>query len=106
MAALMGLLTGLLAFIPNIGAIVSGVLPILVAFSAGIDTGPWAIAIYFVVQTFDGYLIVPMVAKKTVDLAPALVLGAQTLFGALIGLTGLFRSAEHPSALPSLMRNS
>src|SRR3546814_10133463 len=35
MAALMGLLTGLLAFIPNIGAIVSGVLLILVGFSAG-----------------------------------------------------------------------
>src|SRR3546814_9541596 len=39
MAALMGLLTGLLAFIPNIGAIVSGVLLVLVGFSAGTDTG-------------------------------------------------------------------
>ena len=45
MAALMGLLTGLLAFIPNIGAIVSGVLLVLVGFSAGTDTGLAAIAI-------------------------------------------------------------
>ena len=90
MAALMGLLTGLLAFIPNIGAIVSGVLLVLVGFSAGTDTGLWAIAIYFIVQTVDGYLIVPMVAKQTVDLAPALVLGAQILFGALLGIMGLF----------------
>ena len=90
MAALMGLLTGLLAFIPNIGAIISGVLLILVGFSAGTDVGLWAIAIYFVVQTVDGYLIVPMVAKQTVDLAPALVLGAQILFGALLGIMGLF----------------
>lgn len=89
MAALMGLLTGLLAFIPNIGAIVSGVLLVLVGFSAGMDTGLYAIAIYFVVQTVDGYLIVPMVAKQTVDLAPALVLGAQILLGALLGLMGL-----------------
>lgn len=89
MAALMGLLTGLLAFIPNIGAIVSGILLVLVGFSAGTDTGFWAIAIYFVVQTVDGYLIVPMVAKQTVDLAPALVLGAQILLGALLGLLGL-----------------
>jgi hypothetical protein len=35
MAALLGLLTGLLAFIPNIGAIVSGVLMVAVGFSAG-----------------------------------------------------------------------
>ena len=90
MAALMGLLTGLLAFIPNIGAIVSGILLVLVGFSAGTDTGLWAIAIYFIVQTVDGYLIVPMVAKQTVDLAPALVLGAQILLGALLGLMGLF----------------
>src|SRR3546814_9760825 len=79
MAALMGLLTGLLAFIPNIGAIVSGVLLVLVGFSAVTDTGLYAIAIYFVVQTVDGYLIVPMVAKQTVELAPALVIGDKNL---------------------------
>ncbi|WP_033073573.1 AI-2E family transporter [Sphingopyxis sp. MWB1] len=89
MAALMGLLTGLLAFIPNIGAIVSGILLILVGFSAGPDVGLYAIMIYLFVQTVDGYLIVPMVAKQTVDLAPALVLGAQILLGALLGILGL-----------------
>lgn len=89
MAALMGLLTGLLAFIPNIGAIISGLLLVLVGFSAGTDIGLYAIAIYFIVQTVDGYLIVPMVAKQTVDLAPALVLGAQILLGALLGVMGL-----------------
>ncbi len=89
MAALLGVLTGLLAFLPNIGAIVSGVLIILVGFSAGVDVGLYAIFVYFVVQMVDGYLIVPMVAKRAVDLAPALVLGAQILFGALFGILGL-----------------
>lgn len=89
MAALLGVLTGLLAFLPNIGAIISGVLIILVGFSAGIETGILAVIIYFVVQIVDGYLIVPMVAKRAVDLAPALVLGAQILFGALFGIMGL-----------------
>jgi predicted PurR-regulated permease PerM len=89
MAGLLGLLTGLLAFLPNIGAIVSGVLTVLVGFSAGVDTGLWAVAVYLIVQTVDGYLIVPMVAKKSVDLAPALILSAQLLFGALFGLLGL-----------------
>lgn len=89
LAALLGLLTGLLAFIPNIGAIVSGVLLIAVGFSAGPTVGVYAIAIYLIVQIVDGYVIVPMVAKRTVDLAPALVLGAQLLFGALFGILGL-----------------
>jgi predicted PurR-regulated permease PerM len=89
MAALLGLLTGLLAFIPNIGAILSGLLMVAVGFSAGTDAGLWAIITYFVVQTVDGYLIVPYVARRTVDLAPALVLAAQLIFGALFGFMGL-----------------
>jgi len=89
MAALLGLITGLGAFIPNIGAIVSGVLMVAVGFSAGPDAGLWAIATYLIVQTVDGYVIVPYVAKRTVDLAPALVLAAQLLFGVLFGLMGL-----------------
>ena len=89
MAALLGLLTGLLAFIPNIGALISGVLMVAVGFSAGPEQGLWAIAIYFIVQNVDGYLIMPYVARKTVDLAPALVLGAQLIFGALFGIMGL-----------------
>jgi predicted PurR-regulated permease PerM len=89
MAALLGILTGLLAFLPNIGAIISGVLIVLAGFSLSLDAGLWAIAVYLIVQTVDGYLIVPYVAKKTVDLAPALVLSAQLLFGALFGIVGL-----------------
>jgi predicted PurR-regulated permease PerM len=90
MAALLGVLTGVLAFLPNIGSIISGVLIILVGFSAGMDSGLYAIVVYLAVQIVDGYLIVPMVAKRATDLAPALVLGAQILFGALFGIMGLF----------------
>ena len=89
LAALLGILTGLLAFLPNIGAIISGVLIILVGFSGGIETGLFALGVYIFVQFIDGYIIVPMIAKRAVDLAPALVLGAQILFGTLFGIIGL-----------------
>jgi predicted PurR-regulated permease PerM len=89
MAALLGVLTGLLAFLPNIGSIISGVLIILVGFSGGWNAGVYAFGVYMAVQMIDGYLVVPTVAKRSVDLAPALVLGAQLLFGALFGLLGL-----------------
>lgn len=89
MATLLGVLTGLLVFIPNIGALLSGILMVLVGFSVSIDAGLYCLIVYFVVQTVDGNIIVPMVAKRTVDLAPALVLGAQILFGALFGILGL-----------------
>lgn len=90
MAALLAILTGLLAFVPNIGAIVSGVLMVTVGFSGGTEMGLYTLAVYFFVQNFDGYVVVPMIAQKTVDLAPALVLGAQLIMGLLFGILGLF----------------
>lgn len=89
MSGLLGLLTGLLAFLPNIGAPLSGLIMVLVGFSGGTTMGLYCIAVYFIVQTVDGNIIVPMVAKKTVDLAPALILGAQLVMGALFGILGL-----------------
>ena len=47
MALVLGIITGMLAFIPNIGAFISGVLMISVGFSAGVDKGLWAIADLF-----------------------------------------------------------
>jgi len=89
MAALLGLITGMLAFIPNIGAIISGVLMVAVGFSAGPHQGFWAIFVYFFVQNVDGYLVIPYIARKTVDLAPAIVLAMQLLMGALFGILGV-----------------
>ncbi len=89
MALLLGIIAGILAFIPNIGAIITGVLMVAVGFSAGTDAGFWAIGTYLVVQTFDGYVVVPMVAKRTVDLPPALTLSTQIMASALFGILGL-----------------
>jgi len=104
MAALLGLLTGLLAFIPNIGAVVSGLLMVAVGFSAGSEQGLYAIGIYFLVQNVDGYLIMPYVARKTVDLAPALVLAAQLIFGALFGILGLFLADPIVAAIKTTLQ--
>jgi predicted PurR-regulated permease PerM len=89
MAALIGLLTGLLAFLPNIGAPISGAIMILVGFSGGTAMGVYCIVVYIVLHTLDGNLIAPYIARKTVDLPPALVLSAQLIMGTLFGLLGL-----------------
>jgi len=90
MAALLAILTGLLAFVPNIGALISGILMVLVGFSGGMQMGIYTIFVYLLVQNIDGYLVIPMIARKTVDLAPALVLGMQLIMGILFGILGLF----------------
>ena len=89
MAGLLGLVTGVLAFIPNIGAITSGVLMIAVGFSASANQGIWCIIVYFLVHNIDAYVVVPYVARRTVDLAPAVLLAMQLLMGALFGVLGI-----------------
>ena len=89
MAGLLGLVTGVLAFIPNIGAITSGVLMIAVGFSAGYGHGIWCIIVYFLVHNIDAYIVVPYVARRTVDIAPAVLLAMQLLMAALFGILGV-----------------
>jgi predicted PurR-regulated permease PerM len=106
MAMLLGIIAGILAFIPNIGAIITGVLMVAVGFSAGVHAGVWAIGTYFVVQTFDGYVVVPMVAKRTVDLPPALTLGMQILASALFGILGLALADPMTAAIKAALEQS
>ena len=89
MALLLGIIAGLLAFIPNVGAIITGILMTAVGFSAGMHTGWWAIGTYFLVQNFDGYVVIPMVARRTVDMPPALTMSSQILASTLFGVIGL-----------------
>lgn len=88
LALLLGLVAGLFAFVPNLGAIASGALIIAVGFSAGVTTGLWTIGVYLVVQLADNF-VNPLIEKRAVDLAPALVLAAQLLFGVLFGILGV-----------------
>jgi predicted PurR-regulated permease PerM len=88
-AALLGLIAGALAFIPNVGAAIAGALMVLVGFSVDSTTGFWAIGVYLTVQFVEGNLLTPFVERRVVDLAPAVVLGAQLLFGTLFGIAGV-----------------
>lgn len=89
MALLLGIITGVLAFIPNIGAFISGLLMVAAGFSAGPQEGIWALVIYFAVQNFDSYVLLPLIAKRTVDMPPALTISSQILASTLFGFLGL-----------------
>lgn len=89
LAGVLALVAGLLAFIPNIGALIAGVLIVAVGFSVSPAMGLWAIGLYALIQLIDGNVLNPLVEKKAVDLAPAVVLSAQLLFGILFGILGV-----------------
>lgn len=86
------LLAGLLEFIPTVGPILSIIPPMAVAL---VDT-PWkgvaVLILYFLIQQFEAYLLVPYVMGKQVSLLPAVTLLSVVVFGTFFGFLGVFLS--------------
>lgn len=89
LALLLGLIAGLLAFIPNIGPIVAALPAVLLASLEGSTTVLLVIGVYVIVQMLETYAITPFLQKERVSLPPALVIGMQLLMGVLFGIAGL-----------------
>lgn len=86
------LLAGLLEFIPNIGPVLSVIPPMAVALT----TEPWksiaVLILYFLIQQFEAYLLVPFVMRQQVSLLPAVTLLSVVIFGTFFGFLGVFLS--------------
>jgi predicted PurR-regulated permease PerM len=89
LAAALGLLSGLLEFVPYIGPILGIVPGVLVAFASGPQMALYALGVYVVVLFIEGNVIVPMVQKWALELPPALTLFAIVVAGVLFGILGL-----------------
>lgn len=79
------------AFIPIIGATVTGALAALVALvTNGLTSALIVVALVLVVQQVEGNVLQPILMSRTLDLHPALVILAVTAGGSLAGVVGAF----------------
>lgn len=89
LAITLGLLAGALNFVPNLGPIVAAIPAVLLGFLVGPWTALYVAFLYLGYQTLDGYVLTPLVQKKTVSLPPALILIAQIALGLVWGVIGV-----------------
>jgi len=89
MAFSLGLLAGLLEFIPFIGPFAGGIAGLLVTLALAPHQLLWTALMYFAVQQIEGEILTPFVNKWAVDLPPALTLSASVAFGLLFGPIGI-----------------
>lgn len=87
-ALALGLLAGLLTFVPYLGPILALVPAALVALSEGTLLAAYAVALYVGVQIVEG-LLEPIVQQRAVYLPPVLLIFAQVVLGILIGPLGV-----------------
>ncbi|MCK7499036.1 MAG: AI-2E family transporter [Comamonadaceae bacterium] len=90
LALTVGLLSGLLAFIPFFGAIAGGALAVMVAFIDSPQTAAWVALICVVIQQIEGNALMPLIQRRIVSLPPVLGILAAVVFGVLFGIVGVF----------------
>lgn len=88
-ALALGILAGLLEFIPYIGPFLSFVPATVVALAISPEKAMWVIGLYLLVQGLESNLLTPLLMKEMVELPPALTLLFQTLMATLFGFLGL-----------------
>ncbi|HEX2527348.1 MAG TPA: AI-2E family transporter [Geminicoccus sp.] len=88
-ALLLGVQAGLVNFIPYLGPVISAVPILLAAMAYGHAMVLWALGVHVTVQLVEGYVLAPLIQKRTVDVPPVLTLVAVMLAGALFGALGI-----------------
>jgi predicted PurR-regulated permease PerM len=89
LALTLGLLAGLLSFIPNFGPILSAFPAILLAFIERPMLAVYTAGLYVLVQLVESNIVTPLIEKETVELPPALTIMFQLALAVLVGGLGL-----------------
>ncbi len=87
----LGLWVGVLSqFIPVIGTYLAMILPAVVALSSrGVSTMVWVLVFFIAYQQLENYLIAPRITKRTMEIHPAVSIGAIIIGSALLGPIGV-----------------
>lgn len=93
LAFTLGLIAGVLTFIPYLGAIASAVPAVLIAGTQGPAYVAYTLVIFSVAHVLEAYVIVPLVQQRVIHLPPALLLAAQAFLGAWFGVIGVALAA-------------
>ena len=92
-ALALGLLAGLLEFIPFAGPVLAAIPGVLLALVVSPELALWAVALYVGVQQIEGNLLQPLVQQYAVDLPPVVLLFSLLAFGMLFGVIGIIFAA-------------
>ncbi|MFC8348670.1 AI-2E family transporter [Streptomyces sp. NPDC057280] len=78
------------AYIPYLGAFISGAVAVLVALAdRGVVIALWALGIVLAVQVLEGHVLQPAIQSRTVQMHPAVVLVAITAGASTSGVLGM-----------------
>ena len=105
-AAVLGMMLGLMNMIPYFGAIIGGVICVLVALLSGNIYGAIFVAIYILaMQQIDGNIIQPRIVSNSVGIKAIYVLLAITIGGGFFGFWGIFLGVPFMAMVQMLIKD-
>ncbi len=88
----LGVLTGLLNFVPIVGPVVATIPAVLMGATVGWDQALFTLLLFFGVQQIESMLLVPLVQKNVASLPIIVTVFSVVAFGSLLGPLGVVLS--------------
>ena len=88
-AIALGVIAGLLEFIPYVGPVLSAVPAIGMALLDGPEKALYVVLVYIAIQQLEGVVLQPLLMKEGLKLPPVLTILGQALFSLVFGFLGL-----------------
>lgn len=88
-AASLGVLAGLMEFVPNIGSIIALIPALIIALSENPILVPFTLLAYLITQQIQSNVIMPRIMARQVSIPAASILIAQIIGAALFGFLGV-----------------
>lgn len=103
-AVALGVIAGLLEFVPTIGPILSSIPGIAMGFLDSPQKALYVALAYLLIQQLEGHLLIPMLMKEGMDLPPALTIITQGVMALLFGFLGLLVAVPMLAAVIALVK--
>ena len=100
----LGILAGLLEFVPTIGPIISAVPAIAMGFVDSPEKAFWVAIAYVGIQFLENHILIPILMKEGVDLPPAVTIVTQALMALVFGFLGLLVAVPMLAAASVVLR--
>jgi predicted PurR-regulated permease PerM len=102
----LGVITGLLDLIPQVGATVAGVILVAVALTVGTTEAVIMAIIQLVYQQVENYIIYPVVYRRAVELSAFTTIVAVLIAGSILGVVGAILAVPFAAVIKVIVREA
>ena len=102
----LGVITGLLDLIPQVGATVAAVILVAVALTVGTVEAAIMLVIQLVYQQVENYIIYPIVYRRAVELTGFTTIAAVLIFGSLLGVVGAILAVPFAAVVKTVLHEA